>query len=43
MMRRLALNVVKQDKTKGSLKTKMLRAGWNKKFLVELLGRLFKF
>ena len=43
MMRRLALNVIKQDKSKGSLKTKMLRAGWNKKFLVELLGALFKF
>jgi predicted transposase YbfD/YdcC len=43
MMRRLALNAVKQDKSKGSLKTKMLRAGWNKKFLVKLLGKLFNF
>lgn len=43
MMRRLALNAVKQNKSKGSLKTKMLRAGWNKKFLVELLENLFKF
>jgi predicted transposase YbfD/YdcC len=42
MMRRLALNAVKQDKSKGSLKTKMLRAGWNKKFLIGLLGKLFK-
>jgi hypothetical protein len=42
MMRRLALNAIKQDKSKGSLKTKMLRAGWNKKFLIEVLGKLFK-
>ena len=36
IMRRLALNAVKQDKSKGSLKTKMLRAGWNKTYLIKL-------
>ena len=43
IMRRLALNVIRQDESKGSLKTKMLRAGWSKEFRVKLLGRLFKF
>jgi len=43
MMRRLALNAIKQDHTKGSLKTKMLRASWNKKYLLGLLSKLFKF
>jgi predicted transposase YbfD/YdcC len=43
IMRRLALNAVKQDTSKGSLKTKMLRAGWNKAALVKLLEYLFKF
>ena len=43
IMRRIALNAIRQDKLKGSLKTKMLKAGWNKKFLVKLLGDLFGF
>ena len=43
ILRRLALNVIKQDKSKGSIKSKRLRAGWNTGFLTDLLGKLFKF
>ena len=43
IMRRLALNTIRQDKSKGSLKTKMLRAGWNIDFRIKLLEMLFKF
>jgi len=43
IMRRMALNTIRQDKSKGSLKMKMLKAGWNKKFLVKLLESFFGF
>ena len=42
VLRRLALNVIKQNKSKGSIKSKRLRAGWNTAFLTDLLGKLFK-
>jgi predicted transposase YbfD/YdcC len=38
-MRHFALNLIKQDKeTKGSIKTRRKRAGWNDKYLFNLLG-----
>jgi predicted transposase YbfD/YdcC len=43
IMRRIALNAIRQDESKGSLKTKMLRAGWNKEYLVKILGYLLNF
>ncbi len=43
IMRRLALNAIRQDGSKGSMKTKMLKAGWNKQFRIQLLQKLFKF
>lgn len=44
IMRRMVLNILKQDKsTKASLKTKRKKAAWNKAYLEQLLGILFKF
>lgn len=37
MVRRLALSLLKQDDSKGSLKAKRLRAGWNNDFLLKIL------
>ena len=37
IVRKIALNLLKKDNSKGSLRTKRLRAGWNKNFLLELL------
>ena len=37
LLRRLAVSLLKQNKEKGSLKGKSLRAGWNNDFLLELL------
>jgi predicted transposase YbfD/YdcC len=36
-IRKIALNLLKQDKSKGSLVTKRLKAGWDEKFLLSLL------
>ncbi len=36
-IRKIALNLLKQDKSKGSLVTKRLKAGWDDKFLIHLL------
>ncbi len=36
-IRKIALNLLKKDKSKGSLVTKRLKAGWNDKFLLQLL------
>jgi predicted transposase YbfD/YdcC len=44
IVRKIALNILKKDKGKGSLKGKRLKAAWNDNFLIELLGtyaRLF--
>lgn len=39
IIQKIALNLVKSDKAnKGSLKTKRLRAGWDEKYLLYLLG-----
>ena len=37
-MNRLALSVLKGDSSKGSLKVKRKRAGWDVTFLAKLLG-----
>ncbi|MGH7810631.1 MAG: ISAs1 family transposase [Candidatus Binatia bacterium] len=39
VLRRLALNVVRADPSKGSLSAKIKRAGWNENFLLKLLGQ----
>lgn len=38
ILRHIALNLIKQNKSKGSVKTKRLRAGWNHEFLLQLLS-----
>lgn len=43
ILRRLVLNIIKQDTSKGSIKAKRLRAGWNQGFLTQLLGKLINF
>lgn len=40
MLRRFALNVLRQDKSKGSLTGKMKRAGWDDAFLLSLLAQM---
>jgi predicted transposase YbfD/YdcC len=37
VVRRFALNLVRANKTKGSIKTRRKRAGWSPKFLLEIL------
>jgi hypothetical protein len=39
-LRRVALSLIRQDKSKGSIKGKRLRARWNDDFLLHLLGFL---
>lgn len=43
IMRRMVLNVLKQEKSKGSLKGKRKKAGWSEDYLTRLLAILFKF
>jgi predicted transposase YbfD/YdcC len=40
LLRRFALNVLRQDKSKGSLTGKMKRAGWDDAFLLSLLAHM---
>jgi predicted transposase YbfD/YdcC len=40
LLRRFALNVLRQDKSKGSLAGKMKRAGWDDAFLFSLLAHM---
>ena len=40
LLRRFALNVLRQDKSKGSLTGKMKRAGWDDAFLLSLLAQM---
>jgi predicted transposase YbfD/YdcC len=40
LLRRVAVSLLKQDKSKGSLKGKRKRAGWDEAFLLHLLGFL---
>jgi predicted transposase YbfD/YdcC len=37
IVRKIGLNILKKDKGKESLKTKRLKAAWNKEFLIKLL------
>ncbi len=37
IVRRFALGLVRANKTKGSVKTRRKRAGWDPKFLLEIL------
>jgi predicted transposase YbfD/YdcC len=37
IVRKIALNLLKKDQRKGSLRTKRLKAAWNKDFLIDLL------
>ena len=39
-IRKIALNTLRKDKSKGSLVTKRLRAGWDEKFLLELFNQI---
>ena len=36
-IRKIALNLLKQDKSKGSMVTKRLKAGWDDSFLISML------
>jgi len=40
ILRRRALNVVRQDTSKGSLSIKLKRAGWDEEFLSSILNSL---
>lgn len=40
MLRRLALNLVRANTSKGSLSAKIKRAGWDDQFLLKLLGHM---
>ena len=37
LVNKIALNILKKDSSKGSLKSKRLRAGWDNKFLLKLI------
>ena len=39
IVRKMALNIIKKDPGKGSLKGKRKMAGWNNNFLLELIGK----
>lgn len=39
ILKRVALNILRQDESKGSLRGKRLKAGWNEDFLFSLLSR----
>ncbi len=40
LIRKLALNTLRQNTDKGSIKTKIKRAGWDNSFLLSLLGHM---
>jgi predicted transposase YbfD/YdcC len=40
LLRKLALNMIRQHPAKGSIKTKIKRAGWDDAFLLSLLGHM---
>ncbi|PCI39663.1 MAG: hypothetical protein COB50_00850 [Thiotrichales bacterium] len=43
IMRRMVLNILKLEKSKGSLKGKRKKAGWSESYLTKLLALLFEF
>ncbi|KAA6303830.1 hypothetical protein EZS27_044528, partial [termite gut metagenome] len=42
VVRKIALNLLKKDCGKESLRSKRLKAGWNKEYLIDLLRLLLK-
>lgn len=38
VLRHIALNLIRQDKSKGSVRTKRLKAGWDENFMLQMLG-----
>ena len=40
LLRRFALDVLRQDRSKGSLSGKVKRAGWDDAFLLSLLAQM---
>ena len=42
LLRRMALNLARLEGSKGSIKGKLKRAGWNDEFLARLLGQFAK-
>ena len=42
MLRRLALNLARLEPSKGSMKGKLKRAGWDDQFLAQLLAQFAK-
>lgn len=40
LLRRLALNIIKQNKDKGSNRIKFKRAGWDNRFLLKLISQI---
>ena len=40
LIRRLALNLIRQNQEKGSIKGKIKRAGWDNEFLFSLLAHM---
>lgn len=37
LVKKMALNILKKDTSKGSLKSKRLKAGWDNRFLLKLI------
>ncbi len=37
LVNKIALNILKKDKSKGSIKAKRLKAGWDNNFLLKLI------
>ena len=37
LVNKIALNILKKDKSKGSIKSKRLKAGWDNNFLLKLI------
>ena len=37
LIQKMALNILRKDQSKGSLKSKRLRAGWDNKFLLDII------
>lgn len=40
LIRKLALNIIRQHPAKGSIKTKIKRSGWDEAFLLSMLGHM---
>jgi hypothetical protein len=40
VLRHIALNIIRNDKSKGSMRVKFKRAGWNDDFLAKLITQI---